>query len=165
MRLYIGPYVRVKVPNIDQTEYTPWCNKCDKRQGNIKFCETCGSSITMKEEKTKGPFPSWSIPATIVLRYIITVGNRIDDQLEYIYTIGNGRTDFNERQEDEDKLKLFWYGSRMHYGRTAHDLQNIDREKQIKWLQNRCCDEIEKIAEVFGEQNISYGWGIVESWN
>src|ERR1700753_3821744 len=110
MKIYIGPYVKVKVPLIEQPEFSNWCSTCDKLRGSTKFCQDCGSLIVLKERISLLPSPNWTVPHTIVLRY--SVSNDFDDYHEYVFTVGNGYTDFNERQEDEEELKLFWYGTK-----------------------------------------------------
>lgn len=166
MSVYVGPFVKVKVPVIEQPLNQHWCEKCDKRRGNTAFCQNCGEKITIKATQlVNEPKLHWTIPSTCVLRYAVTDGHvdRGNGFVHYIYTIGNGRTDFNERQEDEDRLKKYWVGTMggyfNWYGCT--DLQGEDPQKHIKFLQHRCAAEIENICEVFGEENVTFGWGIV----
>jgi hypothetical protein len=164
-KLYVGPYVSVKVPIEKIPTYEHWCQTCNKRRGDVAFCADCGNKITLKQILVRKPLTHYTIPATVVLRYATTNYEKgVDDHAYYIYTIGNGKSDFNERQEDEDELKTFWYGAHWLLQRHATDLRHVDRDEQIKFLQKRCCVEIESICDVFGLDNVSYGWGIVETW-
>jgi hypothetical protein len=99
------------------------------------------------------------------LRYAVTEGHvdRGKGFVHYVYTIGNGRTDFNERQEDESRLKKYWVGTSGGYSKWngCTDLQDTSPQEHIKFLQHRCAAEIENIVEVFGEENVAFGWGIV----
>jgi hypothetical protein len=160
MKLYLGPYVSVKVPVKKLLEKELWCLNCDIRRGDTKFCSNCGNPVSFKERIVNTPYPHWTVPATVVLRCITTEGRNIDSFVHYIYTIGNGRTDFNERQEDETRLNKYWYGRYGSYD-GATDLHKVKPEEEIKFLQSRCCLEIEKLEEVFGKENIGFGWGVV----
>lgn len=164
LRVYVGPYVRVKVRRAPVPENTPWCVKCDKRHGDTNFCQDCGGVITMKEEIRKLPTPHWTVPATLVLRYAVTDGRFRDHDLDYIYTIGNGTTDFNEMQPDEDKLKKFWHSIGYHQICGATDYQEVVFQEEISWMRARCQKEIESLKRVFGTENVSFGWGLVQNW-
>lgn len=166
MSVYLGPFVKVKVAVIEQHHNQHWCPKCDKRRGNTAFCQNCGDKIIIKPTHlVNEPKYHWTIPATCVLRYAVTEGNpdRGTGFVHYIYTIGNGRTDFNERQEDEGRLKKYWlgWGGGYSHWNGATDLQGEDPQDHIKFLKYRCAGEIENICEVFGEENVTFGWGIV----
>ena len=164
MGIYVGPFVRVKVPVAKVSHFQPWCPKCDKRQVDVNFCPDCGTELTLQESKVKEPSPSWTLPSTCVLRYAVTEWGRNEDHAHYVYTIGNGRTDFNEVQKDERQLKRFWFGTNWLDGRGSTDLQDTVFKEEIAWMRARCKEEIESLCRVFGEENVVFGWGIVTGW-
>jgi hypothetical protein len=165
MSIYIGPYVKASVPVIKTPSNEPWCKHCNKRRGDTNFCQDCGNPVTLKEITVKAPSPHWTVPATLVLRFASIDGNVIrEKRVDYIYTIGNGRTDFNEPQEDEKKLKSFWRGTIWNRLVGATDFQHIFFKEEIAWMRARCQKEIESLCRVFGEDNVSFGWGLVTTW-
>ena len=165
MNVYVGPYVKAKVPIKESIYYDPWCTKCDKMRGDTPFCAECGGKIGPKSRTSKEPVPHWSLPSLNVLSYAVTNEDGNNDVAYYIYTIGNGETDFNERERDEKKLRKYWYPGYLSMGhRHAEDLQNIVIKEEIAWLRARCQQEIINIGKMFGEENVSFEWGVVTTW-
>ena len=162
MRFYVGPYIRVRVPQVKTPRNTPWCSKCDMRCADVNFCADCGTELTLKADWFSEPSPHWSIPATCVLRYAVTDEPLKGDYAHYIYVIGNGCTNFNEVQPDEPSLGRFWHG---HWNeRGVEDLSGTIIPEEISWLRARCSKEIESLCRVFGETNVGFGWGAVTGW-
>ena len=163
MGVYVGPFVRVTVPLVRQPRNQCWCEKCNDRRGDTKFCADCGTPITLWSEWTNMPVPHWSIPALTVLCFGVIDEERGADHVDYIYTVGNGRTQAREVQPDDNNLERFWVG-RSWWQRGATDYQHAQIPEDIAWLRARCQKEIESIGRVFGEGNVKFGWGLVTNW-
>ena len=56
--VYVGPYVKVKVPIKEAIYYDPWCDKCDQRRGDNRFCQECGNKLTPKARTANEPVPT-----------------------------------------------------------------------------------------------------------
>ena len=145
----IGPYIEVKGKK-EKTEVKikRICpNHPNQKQGDSKFCSTCGTEVQNVEyTETKVLSPAR-----------IFYGTELVDSL---YSPEGMENLFLPCAKVPNKIRMDEYGGSV-------DLSSCEeiKSEQVKWMEEKYQEEIDFLSDNFGVENVSVRWGIVSYWS
>lgn len=150
-RVYIGPYLRFKVPVAVNKQKRRGCPTC-KVQWATPFCPNHGIPTEEVEIESKSPIRTWHGFETKVLKCIAAEGDFLrDNEVFYLYGVD---------AEHKSKRDLWWQWTSINRCKSM-DLSSVIQAEEMRWLNKQCSQEIKGLTKYFGIDP-SYHWGLIE---
>jgi|GEM_PF-5179711 len=154
--VYLGPYVACTYRSEKREEDRYGCTKpacmgygvrTDSEHGWGKFCPNCGGPIGMSKEM---------------------VASRPDPE-DVVGNLFGLMTNEDDEEDKSDEFFLAPYHEKkrspprapMHFDETEighFDLETVDRQAEMKWLEDQYAASIAKLRDVY--DNVRIGWGL-----
>lgn len=152
-RVYVGPYLRFKVPVTVNTRMRRGCPIC-KQEWNFPFCPNHGASTVELEIESKSPARTWQGCETKSLLCLAVEGDSFRDK-EVFYIYG---TQCGEKVCGRD---CWWQWTPINFQCKSVDLQLVSPSEEQDWFLNYYSQDVKKLVEYFGDKP-GYCWGLVE---